>query len=62
MDMNNHIELFKFNIMQYLFANRIYRNYDLENFHKQLIQKNKKYISPEEINEIFEIIKNDFDN
>jgi hypothetical protein len=62
MDMKNHTELFKFNIMQYIFTNRIYKNYDLENFHKQLIQKNKKHLSVEEVEEIFTIIKNDLDN
>ena len=60
--MNNHIELFKFNIMQYIFANRLYRNYDLENFQKELLQKNKKHMNIDEINSIFEQVKNDLDN
>jgi hypothetical protein len=60
-DMDNHIELFKFHIMQYIFANRIYKVYDLEYFHKQLISKNKKFISEEEINEVYNAVKVDLD-
>jgi hypothetical protein len=62
MDMNNHIELFKFHIMQFIFANRLFREYDLDAFQKQLIQKNKKYLSIEELVEIFKSVKEDLDN
>ena len=47
--------------MQFILANRIYKDYDLEGFLRLLKLRNKQFLEDNEIEEIFAEVKRDLE-
>jgi hypothetical protein len=47
--------------MQFILANRIYKDYDLEGLARLLKMRNKQFLEDNEIDEIFADVKKDLD-
>jgi hypothetical protein len=47
--------------MQFILANRIYKDYDLEGLIRLLKMRNKQFLEDSEIDEIFADVKKDLD-
>lgn len=60
-DKENYQSDFKMKIIKYIVYRRIFKDSDMQMLLKQLIHKNRNYLKEDEINEIFESVKEELE-